>query len=122
MANEVKVGIVVVGAMIIFVIVFLSVATMEFGGGRVEYYAYFKFAGGLDSGTLVRYGGRKAGVISDVHPSPEDPTTTEVVFQVRSEVPINEQSKLRRARSGLGGTATARRRQLLAGGVRRSRA
>ncbi len=92
MANEVKVGIVVVGAMIIFVIVFLSVATMEFGGGRVEYYAYFKFAGGLDSGTLVRYGGRKAGVISDVHPSPEDPTTTEVVFQVRSEVPINEQS------------------------------
>lgn len=92
MANEVKVGIVVVGAMIIFVIVFLSVATMEFGGGRVEYYAYFKFAGGLDSGTLVRYGGRKAGVISDVHPSPDDPTTTEVVFQVRSEVPINEQS------------------------------
>lgn len=92
MANEVKVGIVVVGAMIIFVIVFLSVATMEFGGGRVEYYAYFKFAGGLDSGTLVRYGGRKAGVISDVHPSPEDPTTTEVVFQVRSEMPINEQS------------------------------
>lgn len=92
MANEVKVGIVVVGAMIIFVIVFLSVATMELGGGRVEYHTYFKFAGGLDSGMMVRFGGRKAGVISEVHPSPDDPTTTEVIFQVRSEVPINELS------------------------------
>lgn len=92
MSNEVKVGVIVVGAMSIFVVVFLSVATIQFGGSRVEYRTYFKFAGGLDSGTLVRYGGRKAGVISDVHPSADDPTTTEVVFQVREGVPINEKS------------------------------
>jgi phospholipid/cholesterol/gamma-HCH transport system substrate-binding protein len=93
MSNEVKVGIVVVSAMIIFVVVFLSVATVQLGGAKVEYRAYFKFAGGLDSGTLVRFGGRKAGVISDVHPAPDDPTTNEVVLQIRDDVPVNEMSR-----------------------------
>jgi len=93
MSNEVKVGIVVVSAMIIFVVVFLSVATVQLSGSKVEYRAYFKFAGGLDSGTLVRFGGRKAGVISAVHPSPDDPTTNEVVFQIREDVPVNEMSE-----------------------------
>ncbi|MDA0203970.1 MAG: MlaD family protein [Acidobacteria bacterium] len=92
MSNEVKVGIVVVSAMIIFVVVFLSVASVQLSGSLVEYRTYFKFAGGLDSGTLVRFGGRKAGVISDVHPAPDDPTTNEVVFQVREDVPVNEDS------------------------------
>ena len=92
MSNEVKVGIVVVSAMIIFVVVFLSVASVQLSGSRAEYFTYFKFAGGLDSGTLVRFGGRKAGVISDVHPAPDDPTTNEVVIEVREDVPINEDS------------------------------
>jgi len=92
MSNEVKVGIVVISAMIIFVVVFLSVASVQLGGSRVEYRTYFKFAGGLDSGTLVRFGGRKAGVISDVHPAADDPTTNEVVFQVREDVPVNQNS------------------------------
>ena len=92
MSNEVKVGIIVVATMIIFVVVFLSVASVQLSGSRVEYRTYFKFAGGLDSGTLVRFGGRKAGVISDVHPSPDDPTTNEVVFEVRDDVPVNEDS------------------------------
>ena len=92
MSNEVKVGIIVVSAMIIFVVVFLSVATIQLSGSTVEYRTYFKFAGGLDSGTLVRFGGRKAGVISDVHPSPDDPTTNEVVLQIRGDVPVNERS------------------------------
>jgi phospholipid/cholesterol/gamma-HCH transport system substrate-binding protein len=92
MSNEVKVGIVVVSATIIFVVVFLSVASVQLSGSRVEYRTYFKFAGGLDSGTLVRFGGRKAGVIADVHPAPDDPTTNEVVLEVRDDVPINEDS------------------------------
>ena len=92
MSNEAKVGLFVTIALAIFVITFLSVATIQLSGDKVPYKANFKFAGGLDSGKLVRFGGLKAGVITDVAPSADDPTLAEVRFEVRQDVPINEDS------------------------------
>ena len=92
MKNEAKVGIIVIGAIVIFVATFLSVATIQLRGEKIAYRTYFKFAGGLDDGDLVRYGGRKAGVIRDVRPFEQDPTVTEVLFELREDVPVNEES------------------------------
>ena len=92
MSNEAKVGLFVVAALVIFTITFLSVATIQLSGERVEYKTYFKYAGGLDTGGSVRFGGLQAGVITDVGPSPEDPTRALIVFEVRSNVPVNEES------------------------------
>ncbi|MBI1355995.1 MAG: MCE family protein [Acidobacteria bacterium] len=92
MSNEAKVGLFVVVALAIFVVTFLSVATIQLSGNKVPYKAHFKFAGGLDGGKLVRFGGLKAGVITDVGPSPDDPTMAEVRFELREDVPINADS------------------------------
>ena len=92
MSNEAKVGLFVVGALIIFVVTFLSVATIQLAGEKVPYRTYFRFAGGLDTGDTVRFGGLQAGVITDVGPSEDDPTMAEVKFEMRSDVPVNVES------------------------------
>ena len=92
MSNEAKVGIFVVAALIIFVATFLSVATIQLAGDKTPYRTYFRFAGGLDTGDTVRFGGLQSGVITEVGPSPEDPTMAEVQFEIRSDVPVNVES------------------------------
>ena len=92
MSNETKVGLFVVAALAIFTVTFLSVATIQLSGERIEYKTHFKYAGGLDTGGAVRFGGLPAGVITEVGPSPDDPTLALVVFEVRSNVPVNEES------------------------------
>ena len=92
MTNEAKVGVLVILAMAVFVFTFLSVATIQLGGEKIEYRTYFKFAGGVDTGDLVRYGGRKAGVVRRIASAEDDPTTTEIIFEMRDDVPVNEMS------------------------------
>ena len=92
MSSEAKVGTVVIATLVIFVATFLQVASIQLAGEKITYRTYFSFAGGVDAGDLVRYGGRKAGMIIDVRPWPEDPTKNEVIFEVRDDVPVNADS------------------------------
>ena len=92
MSNEAKVGLFIIASLAVFVVTFLSVATIQLSGERVEYRTYFKFVGGLAAGDSVRFGGLQAGIITDVRPSPDDPTLGEVILEVRDNVPINEKS------------------------------
>ena len=92
MSSEAKVGTFVIVAIIIFVYTFISVANVQLGGENVTYRAYFTSAAGLDPGTRVRFGGLKAGVVSDVRPFAEDPTRVEVIFQMGAGIPVNADS------------------------------
>lgn len=92
MSSEAKVGLFVVIALSIFVATFLSVATIQLAGDKVPYTARFKFAGGLEAGKVVRFGGLKAGVITDVRRAADDPTMAEVLLEVRDDIPVNEDS------------------------------
>ncbi len=93
MSSEAKVGLFVIVALTIFVVTFLSVANIQLTGEKAPYKTYFAYIGGLDEGGLVRYGGRKAGIISSVRPWADDPTKTEVIFDLRTDVPINRDSR-----------------------------
>lgn len=95
MSSEAKVGLFVIVALIIFVVTFLSIANIQLTGEKVPYKTYFAYIGGLDEGGLVRYGGRKAGTIASVRPWADDPTKTEVVFDLRVDVPVNSESRAR---------------------------
>lgn len=92
MSNEAKVGAFVIVALMIFVATFISVANVQLAGEKVTYKTYLHFAGGLDSGNVVRFGGLKAGIVSDVRPWAEDPTQIEVLLEVRDDVPVNQKS------------------------------
>ena len=93
MSSEAKVGLFVIVALTIFVVAFLSVANIQLTGEKAPFKTYFAYIGGLDEGGLVRYGGRKAGIIRSVRPWADDPTKTEVIFDLRTDVPINRDSR-----------------------------
>ncbi len=92
MTNEAKVGLLVIAALVISVTTFLIAANAHFTGRTHSYRTYFSYIGGLDAGNVVRFGGRKGGTIQSVEPWAEDMTKTEVVFELLTEIPVNEQS------------------------------
>jgi phospholipid/cholesterol/gamma-HCH transport system substrate-binding protein len=92
MSRELKVGAFVLVSVTIFMATFVSVASFQLRGVRIRYKTYFKYAGGGDPGSPVRFGGMKAGTITAIHPSPEDPTTIEVLLEINQGVPVNADS------------------------------
>ena len=94
--EEIKVGVVVVVAALLFL------AALVFVGGvnllrkrKSDYTTYFKFAGGLEPGSLVRFGGFKVGTIKSASLDPEDSTRIRVILQVDEGTPIHTNSKAR---------------------------
>lgn len=92
MKDEAKVGLLVIVALAVFVATFLFVANVQVTGEKVVYRTFFANIQGLDEGAVVRYGGRKAGLITVVRPWAEDMTKTEVVFEMRADTPVNQES------------------------------
>jgi phospholipid/cholesterol/gamma-HCH transport system substrate-binding protein len=92
MSRELKVGVFVLVSVAIFMATFAYVAGVQIRGAHIRYKSYFKYAGGVDPGSLVRFGGMKAGTITAIHPSPEDPTKIEVLFEIKQGVPVNADS------------------------------
>lgn len=62
------------------------------GRGTVPHKAYFKFAGGLQPGATVRFGGMKAGSVQAVHTDPKDSTRIEVDFSISHDIPLRTDS------------------------------
>jgi phospholipid/cholesterol/gamma-HCH transport system substrate-binding protein len=67
-----------------------------FGKGAKSYHAYFKFAGGLEPGSTVRYsGGPKVGRVESVRVDPQDPTHIDLIFSVQPDVLVKTDSKVK---------------------------
>lgn len=79
-------------------LLFATVLTMSgaFGQSTTRFHAYFPFAGGLEPGATVRYaGGPKVGRVDSVWLDPQDPARVEVVFSVRSDLPVKTDSNVK---------------------------
>jgi len=67
-----------------------------FGKGAKSYHAYFKFAGGLEPGSTVRYsGGPKVGRVESVRVDPQDPSHIDLTFSVQPDVLVKTDSKVK---------------------------
>jgi phospholipid/cholesterol/gamma-HCH transport system substrate-binding protein len=94
--EEIKVGVVVVVGAALFL------AALVFVGGanllrkkKAEYTTYFKFAGGLEPGSLVRFGGFKVGTIKSASLDPKGSSRIRVILQVDAGTPIRTNSQAR---------------------------
>ena len=91
MTTEAKVGAFVLAclAVLTFTIIYLF---NESHGKGAQYRTYLRYAGGLDAGSDVLFGGIEAGKITVVRPSAADPTRIEVLFKIKPGIPVNEKS------------------------------
>jgi phospholipid/cholesterol/gamma-HCH transport system substrate-binding protein len=90
MSKELKVGLFVIISAFIFLATFAYVDQLS--GVRIPYKAYFRYAGGIDPGSPVRFGGMKVGTITAIRPWRQDPTKIEVLLEVKGGVPVNADS------------------------------
>ena len=94
--EQIKVGALVVVAVVLFL------SALMFVGGvnllrkkRVTYTTYFKFAGGLEPGTFVRFGGLKVGAVQSAEIDPQDSTRIRVRLAVNADTPVRANSRAR---------------------------
>jgi phospholipid/cholesterol/gamma-HCH transport system substrate-binding protein len=94
--EQIKVGALVVIASVLFLTALIFVGGVRiFRAGRVTYISYFKFAGGLEPGAIVRFGGLKIGTVRSAEIDPRDSTRIRVTLQVNEGTPIRTNSRAR---------------------------
>jgi phospholipid/cholesterol/gamma-HCH transport system substrate-binding protein len=62
------------------------------GTSTVSHRAYFKFAGGVQPGALVRYGGMTVGKVTRVRVDPGNTTRIEIQLSVERDIPLKTDS------------------------------
>lgn len=92
MTTEAKVGTFVLASLAILTSTVVYLANAQFRGGKVPYRTYLHYAGGLEPGAPVLFGGIKAGNVTSVRPWPSDPTRIEILVELKDGTPVNQKS------------------------------
>ncbi len=90
--SEAKVGALILFSALILCATVYFLGSAQFGRTRTPYRTYFKYAGGLEAGTDVLFGGITVGKITAVRPDADDPTLIEVDLEVKQGTPVNTKS------------------------------
>ena len=64
----------------------------QFSADTVPYRTYLQYAGGLEPGASVLFGGIDVGKVTAVRPWASDPTKIEILLEVKQGTPLNEKS------------------------------
>src|SRR5262245_56928881 len=87
---------VLVGLFVIVAVVVLTGTAIAIWGGfgrsGVPHRTYFKFSGGVQAGSPVRYGGVRVGTVKQVRIDPDDSTRIEIDFVVNPGTPLRVDS------------------------------
>ena len=92
MTTEAKVGAFVLGCFAILAFTLIYLINAQFNGDSVPYRTYLRYAGGLEPGASVLFGGITAGKVTAVRPWATDPTRIEILLEVKQGTPLNEKS------------------------------
>jgi ABC-type transporter Mla subunit MlaD len=90
--TEAKVGAFVLGCFSILAFTLIYLISGQFSGHTVPYRTYLRYAGGLEPGASVLFGGISVGKVTAVRPAASDPTKIEILIDVKQNTPVNEKS------------------------------
>jgi phospholipid/cholesterol/gamma-HCH transport system substrate-binding protein len=91
-STESKVGAFVLGSFAVLACTVIFLLNAQFSGKTVAYRTYLRYAGGLQPGASVLYGGINTGKVTAVRPWAKDPTRIEILLEVKEGTPLNEKS------------------------------
>ena len=92
MTTEAKVGAFVLGCFSVLAFTLIYLINAQLGGHMVAYRTYLRYAGGLEPGASVLFGGINVGKVTAVRPAVSDPTRIEILLGVKDNTPVNEKS------------------------------
>jgi len=90
--TEAKVGTFVLGCAAILAFTIVHLVNAQLNGHTVPYRTYLRYAGGIEPGAQVLFGGINVGKITAVRPWTSDPTRIEILLDVKDNTPLNEKS------------------------------
>jgi ABC-type transporter Mla subunit MlaD len=90
--TEAKVGAFVLGCSAILAFTIIYLVSAQYSGDTVPYRTYLRYAGGLEPGASVLFGGINVGKVKAVRPATSDPTKIEILLAVKNDTPLNEKS------------------------------
>jgi phospholipid/cholesterol/gamma-HCH transport system substrate-binding protein len=89
---EARVGAFVVVCAAVLAVTVYFVSKSELRGQQTPYRMYLRYAGGLEPGTAVLFGGISVGKVTSVRPDLADPTRIEISLGVKPGTPLNARS------------------------------
>ena len=92
MNTEAKVGTFVLVCSILLGVTVYYVGNEQWGRHMTPYKTYLRYAGGVEPGSEVLFGGIEAGRVTAVRAWNEDPTKIEILFEVKDGTPLNGKS------------------------------
>ena len=92
MTTEAKVGAFVLSCVAVLAFTVIYLLNAQYSGGTVQYRTYLRYAGGLEPGASVLYGGMNVGRVTAVRPWAADPTRIEILLEIKKDTPLNEKS------------------------------
>ena len=92
MTTEAKVGAFVLACFAILAFTVVYLVNAQFGRNDLPYRTYLRYAGGLEPGAQVLFGGIDVGKVTAVRPWSWDPTRIEILLEVKPGIPLNEKS------------------------------
>jgi len=92
MTTEAKVGAFILSCTTLLALTVIYLLNAQYSGGMMQYRTYLRYAGGLEPGASVLYGGINVGKVVAVRPWPQDPTRIEILLDIKKDTPVNENS------------------------------
>ena len=92
MTTEAKVGAFVLGCFSILAFALIYLINAQFSRDTVPYRTYLRYAGGLEPGASVLFGGIAVGKVAAVKPASSDPTKIEILMDIKRDTPLNARS------------------------------
>ncbi|HWY57110.1 MAG TPA: MlaD family protein [Terriglobales bacterium] len=92
MTTGAKVGAFVLACASVLAFTIVRLVNAQLSGHTAPYRTYLRYAGGIEPGAQVLFGGISVGKITAVRPWSSDPTKIEILLDVKENTPLNEKS------------------------------